>query len=245
LLVVVELSNSVFGFSRFHLVPVTAIVRSMVEGITAVESTELPDFFHHFGLTLREVVTAYVLAIVIGVGLGVVFGYWKPVGDAFEPLLLAWWSLPWIIAFPVIVLALGIGSITRISVGFLLGFTYILFNTSTGLRAADRRYMLLARSVGLGRWRTFVRVVFPSAFPAIVTGLRLGLAGCYIGVVVSGILLGNEGLGYILEWTSRRLFTPQLLGTVTIVILLGVAFDTSLRTIESRVMRAWSDGGAR
>lgn len=235
-----QISNDVLGITRFIIVPPTEVVIHMYKGLT-VGSPALPEFYTHLYITLYELLGAYVLALTFGLSLGILLGSSKLLGDAYEPLVLAWWSVPWIIIFPLMILILGVGSATRMSAGFLLGLSYILFNTSTGLRGVDRKYLVLARSIGMRFLPTFFKVILPAAIPTIVTGLRLGFSSCYIGVIVGGLLLANEGLGFILEWSSRKLYTPELLGTIMIILLIGICCDKILTFIEAKVWQ-WRKG---
>ena len=220
------------GVSRILLAPPSDILWQMVRIVAAASS--VPDFYLNAGITIAEVLVAYAITATLGVALGVLFASSKIVGDAFEPILLVLYAIPKIILYPLIVLILGIGMVPKIVFGSLVGIFVVVFNTTAGLRQIEPLYVSLARSVGYGRWRIFLKVELPAAAPTILAGLRLGLGYTIIGVLTGELLVVNQGLGFLINWASVNYFTPQLFALILLTLAIGIAGNMLFSVFERR-----------
>ncbi len=103
-----------------------------------------------------------------------------------------------------------------------------------GVRAAEARYLDLAKSFRASRWLTFRSVIVPSSFPYILTALRLGTTRALVGVVVAEFFAANKGLGFFINFSGTTLRTDRVMLGVIILGLLGVIMGEGVRRLERR-----------
>lgn len=198
-------------------------------------------FYPNLVTTLFEILAAYAVSVAIGLPLGFAIGSLRRVGAAYEPLLLGFFLFPHVVLYPLIFLIFGIGVISKIVIGIIIGFFYVTFNTSAGIRQVDRGLISLAKSLGYSEFTVFLKVVMPAAAPTIVSGLRLGFAYSLIGIIVGELLLPNIGIGLLLDVTGSTFQTASHLAMILVTVGLGIVGDGLFRMAESRVLR-WRFG---
>lgn len=215
-----------FFFSR-----PTAIVEA---GIVEVQ---IPRFWDDVRISVTEFLVGYGLAIVVGIPLGLLTGWYRRLQYVLDPWLNFLNSLPRFALLPVIVIAVGLGIWSKITVCFLGAVLAIIIPTIQGVRTVDRRYLDVASSFRASQTRLFATVVAPATVPFIVTGLRLGMARALIGVVTGELFAATGGLGYMIKKASDALQTDKLLFGVLIFTFAGVILVEAVRRLETRVQR--------
>ena len=231
-LIVCEIVTRNSSASRILVAPPSEILWQVLKILTA--TSNVPDFYANAWITIQEVLGAYAITAVFGVGFGFLFASSKLLGDAFEPILLVLYAIPMVILFPLFVLVLGIGMAPKIVFAVTVGIFVVVFNTSAGMRQIDPNYMRLAHSLGYGRAMTFFKVILPATAPTILTGLRLGFGYTVIGVMAAELLVVTKGLGSLIDWASFNYFTPQLYALIIITLAIGVTGNSLISTLERR-----------
>jgi NitT/TauT family transport system permease protein len=202
-----------------------------------LEEIQLERFWVDFRTSVSEFAIGYLLAIVLGVPLGLLIGWYKRLQFIFDPWLNFLNSLPRFALMPVIVIAFGLGILSKIAVVFLGAFFAIIIPTIQGVRTVDRRYLDVASSFGASKRRLFVTVVAPATVPFIVTGLRLGIARALIGVVTGELYAATDGLGVMIKKASDALQTDRLLFGVLIFTFAGIICVEGVRRLEKYFQR--------
>jgi NitT/TauT family transport system permease protein len=234
----------VFGFlliwefgSRAGIINEFFFSRPTAVFAAGVAEAQIPRFWEDVGISLTEFGVGYALAIVIGIPLGLLTGWYQRLQYVLDPWLNFLNSLPRFALLPVIVIATGLGIWSKIAVAFLGAWLAILIPTIQGVRTVDRRYLDVASSFGASRTRLFMTVVAPATVPFIVAGLRLGIARALIGVVTGELFAATGGLGYMIKRASDTLQTDKLLFGVLIFTTAGILGVEALRQLEKRVQR--------
>ncbi|HKT18403.1 MAG TPA: ABC transporter permease subunit [Stellaceae bacterium] len=231
-LVLWEAIDRLAALSPIIVAPPSAVFLQIIR--TLFGDQTVPGFYLNAAITVGEVVAAYLIAMVVGVLLGLIFASSKVVGDAFEPILLVLYAVPKIILFPLLILILGIGVLPNVAFGVLLGVFVVIFNTSAGLRQIEPNYLRLARSLGYGRRAIFFKVVLPAAAPTIVAGLRLGFGYTIIGVITAELLVVSAGLGSLIDYATVNYLTAPLYALVLITLAIGIAGNSLFSVVERR-----------
>ncbi len=219
------------------LVASPAATASALLRVVLSTSPHVPDFYSNLQSTLYEIVIAFALAVAVGLPLGIALGSSKLLSDAYEPSLLAYLAFPHVVLFPILFLIFGIEASSKIALGFLIGFPYIAFNVSAGLKQTDQNLILLSRSLGYGYFSTLFKVAIPSSMPTNIGGLRIGFNHAFIGVIVAELINGNKGLGYLVNLTSENFATSELYVVILVTVLIGFLGDTAFRVAEQRSQR--------
>jgi ABC-type nitrate/sulfonate/bicarbonate transport system permease component len=203
-------------------------------GLALVQTGE---FWDDFRTSATEFVVGYALAIVLAIPLGLLTGWYRRLQYLLDPWLNFLNSLPRFALLPVIVIAVGLGIWSKITVAFLGAFFAIVIPTIQGVRTVDRRYLDVATSFGASRRRLFATVVAPATVPFMVSGLRLGIGRALIGVVTGELYAATGGLGFMIKRASDTLQTDKLLFGVLIFTFAGLIGVESVRRLEVHFQR--------
>jgi len=184
-----------------------------------------------------EFIVGYGMAILIGVPLGTLMGWYGRVDAVLEPFVSALYAMPRIALLPLIMIWFGIGFASKIAIVFLGAIFPILVNTITGVRTLNADFITVARSFGSNDRQMFLTVALPSSVPLLLTGLRLGLGHALVGIVVGEMYGATRGLGYIIAVAGARFETDKVMVGIIIIAAAGVALTELLKLIERRFER--------
>lgn len=177
------------------------------------------------------------LALLTGVPLGLSLGLFRRLNYFLDPWLSAIYATPTIALVPIIVLVLGLGLESKVFIVWLEAIFVVVVSTMAGVRAAEARYLDLAKSFRASRWMTFTSVILPSSFPYILTALRLGTTRALVGVVVAEFFAANKGIGFFINFSGTTLRTDRVMLGVIILGLLGMLMGEAVRRLERRFER--------
>src|SRR5262249_43191604 len=174
------------------------------------------------GISLLEFAAGFGLAVVVGLVVGVLAGWYPTVEYAIDPFVWFVYSAPLIAFYPLFVLWLGLGPGTVIAISFLLSVTPIAVNTMTGVRQTSPPLVVAARSFGARPGDLLWKVVLPSSVPMIAAGLRLGVGRALTGVVIAELFVPSGGLGSSIAYNAGLLRTTDMLAALMVIVALGV-----------------------
>jgi NitT/TauT family transport system permease protein len=195
------------------------------------------SLFKEAGWTLWATAAAFVLGSVSGIAFGLLFVVWPPVERFFDPLFSALNALPRIALAPLFILWFGLGSSSKIALGFSLTFFIVLSSTVAGARSVDSDWLILSRMLGASRAKMFFKVTLVSAVPTIFAGLRLGLIYALLGVIGGEIIASQHGLGQMLTYLAGTFDTNGVFGVLFFLALLGVTLIKLMSVLENHLLR--------
>lgn len=191
-----------------------------------------PNLIAHSQVTLAETLAGFGLGLLIGIPLAVCIVYSRIVEQILYPLLVASQAVPKVALAPLLLVALGYGTLPKIIVAFLIAFFPIVVNTVTGLASVDRDTLRLLRSMGASNTAVFLKVRFPSAVPSMIAGFKVAIALAVVGAVVGEFVGGRSGLGYYMLVATGNFDTALVFACVVILTVLGVALFYSISLLE-------------
>jgi NitT/TauT family transport system permease protein len=213
--------------SSLVLVPLGEIWDAFLEMLASGELWE--DFLYSAQAFLVGLIVATVGGILIGLAMSAsTIAY-----DVIDPWVSALYATPVIALAPLFIVVFGIDLSSKIAVAILLGIFPVIINTAAGIRTADRKLIEGAYSFGANRLQIFTKVLIPSALPFIVTGVRLAIGRCLIGVVVAEFFGSRAGLGHMVFTASQSFDTASVFAGVFLL----MAIATSLMRLTQRVER--------
>ncbi len=187
-------------------------------------------------VTFGRVVLAYGLALVVGVLAGTAIGVVGPVRASMRPLVSFLFPVPKIALYPALLIIFGLGSGSKVALGFLEAVFPILLATAAGTSQVAPQ--LLWSAAALGAPNRFA-IVIPAALPTILTGARIGLFGAIIGVFLGEMVAGADGLGHVMAVGYRTLDTPAMYVAIIVVSVAGFLLDRAFLLARGRLL-AWS-----
>ncbi len=201
-----------------------------------VEMVRFESLLDDFWVSFHVMLIGYVLGVTLGLIQGFMLGISRINDTLFSPTLNAVRQVPLLAWFPLFVLFFGINTpmkVVFITVGV---FVHVYLNVYQGIRAVNKEYIEVANVFEYTRWQTVRRVIFPAAFPAIYTGLRLAASFSWGYVVFAEMMNGRRGMGWILNDAQELLDAPRLYVAIVIIGFFGFFLDYLLGLLEKRVM---------
>ena len=185
-----------------------------------------------------------VLGVLAGVLVALVSGL-SQLGDyALDSLVQIKRSIPTLALIPLLVLWFGIGEGMKVTVIALSVFVPIYIQTHAALRGMDLKHLELAETLGLSRLGFIRHVVLPGALPGFMTGLRFGVMGAWLALVVVEQLNATSGIGYMINLARTYAQSDVILVGLVVYALLGLASDAVVRLAERRLL-SWRRTFAR
>jgi NitT/TauT family transport system permease protein len=206
--------------------------------IALVDLVRLPDFPIHLYTSGEELALGFGLAIVLGLPIGLLMGWYRRVHYGLDPFISFLYATPRIALLPLLIIWLSIGIWSKVAVIFLGAFFPIAINTFAGVRSLDSTLIKAARSFGASDAQIFRTIALPGSVPFILTGLRLGVGHALIGIVVGELVAAQFGIGYLLATYGQTFQTPKMFAALFIIATTGVILQISLQRLERR-FEAW------
>ncbi|MEO3931162.1 ABC transporter permease, partial [Micromonosporaceae bacterium B7E4] len=233
-----QFAVSVVGVSEFILPAPLQVGRSLVGML------DDPGTWGHVRVTLVEVLVGFVVALLVGTGLGAVLGRMVWLERALQPAMVAFQVVPKVALVPIFVIWFGFGMTSKIVMAAILAFFPIMLNVLLGVRSVDRGHRDVMRGLGASRWATFRDLELPSTLPYIFAGAEVGIVFAVIGAIVGEFLGGSEGLGYLVVSSLNSLDAPTLFAVIVILAVLGSLLYLAVTTTK-RLVIPWHDSVAK
>jgi len=188
-------------------------------------------------LSNQAFLIGYVLAVAIGVPLGLALARTPALDHVADPYLSMWIAMPTAPLIPIIIMAIGIGLWSRVAVVVVFALIYIVINTRAGVRSVDRSLVEMAKSFGASEQEIWRRILLPGSAPALLAGLRLGMARAIDGMIVAELLLVAVGIGNLLLRYRAQFQGGLMFATVLVVALEASILISMMRAVERRLTR--------
>jgi NitT/TauT family transport system permease protein len=176
-----------------------------------------------FWVTASEVVWGFVVALTIGVTLGILVGETSFGERAVMPYIVAIDTMPKLAFAPLFVAWLGFGIMSKVALAAFISVFPIIVGTAAGLHAADENARMLFKSIGASRLQTLVKLKIPTGLPQFFTGLKIAAISVVSGAIAGEFLGGGEGFGELIRVAASQLDTPRVFSLIIYLSLLGLA----------------------
>jgi ABC-type nitrate/sulfonate/bicarbonate transport system permease component len=196
-------------------------------------------FFGPLGKTMYLLFVSYAIGCALGVGLGLLMGRYRFVDGLLEPLVEFLRPLPKAALLPPLMLFLGLGDTMKMTVISLGVFFPVLINTVQGVRGTDPVLLAVGRTFGHKPAAALGKIVFPSALPLILAGMRVSLGLGLVLVIVAEMMAGTGGIGYLVIDMQRSFRSADMYAWIVILALLGYALNALFVRLERRLIH-WS-----
>lgn len=193
--------------------------------------------FQHMWSSLRVALTGYGMGIVIGVPLGILMAWYKPVELLVRPIFDFLKAIPGLALVPLLIILLGIGFMSKAVTIFVAALTPCVLNAYSGVKQTREVHLWVAQTFGATKRQMLLKVAIPTALPHIMTGIRVALGSAWMSIVGAELIASSSGLGYMIQ-QCRGIYRPD----VIIVGMIAIGFIGSVLTwiigiVESIVVK--------
>lgn len=197
----------------------------------------------HLLISLRRVLTGYILAIIAGILLGIGMGRFELIAAVFRPIFELVRPIPGVAWIPMAIVWLGIGETAKIFIIFMGGFVNIVVNTYAGAQRVDENLINCAKMLGANDKQIFFKVVIPSCVPFIFSGLQVGLSTCWMAVLAAEMVAAREGVGWIITAGQDIADMTQIFVGIIAIALTGLVLAGAMHYIE-KILCRWRVRGS-
>ena len=190
----------------------------------------------HILATTYETLLTFVLSSVCGILLGALLMHWRRFRLAVYPSIVMFQLLPKIALAPLFVVWFGVNIVSRVSFAGFIAFFPIVLATLAGLRATDPLILKLCRSLRASSLQMFWQVRLLYAVPLIMSGLKVGMTLAITGVIVSEFVTAQNGLGYIILFSSSNMQIDLMFAALGWVSLIGLALYGAVLLLERLIL---------
>lgn len=189
----------------------------------------------HAGWSLLRFLSGFLLAVALGIPLGLLMGHVRLARNLLNPLFELFRNIPPIAWAPFALLWFGASFGSQTFVIFTAAFPPMLINAYQGIRLMDKGLINAARMLGAGPATILFRVGLPASIPLVVAGLRIGLANGWLALVGAEIIAGPgalTGLGFLILVGQENLRATLTIGAMAVIGVIGASLDYVVRRLE-------------
>jgi NitT/TauT family transport system permease protein len=221
--------------SDAYLSPPSAVIASIAQ---LVDTGQL---WKHMAASLQRSLWGLLLASFSGVVLGLLIGSSRRLAAIVDPVLQLFRQTSAFALFPVFILFLGIGELSKVAIIFWASFWPVLLSTVSGVKQVDRLLVNSALSMGASQRFIFFKVVLPASLPSIFTGVRLAGAYSITALVAAEMIGAHSGLGFLTLNSQETFQIPTMYAGILLLAVLGLVLNYLLALLERRLLR-WRRG---
>jgi NitT/TauT family transport system permease protein len=234
LIIIWQAAVKITGVSPSVMPAPSDVSQALVQGFA--DKTLIFDILASF----RRLAIGLSIAIVLGIGLGILLAKNKTADETLGTLVLALQSVPSIVWLPIAIMWFGLNEISVIFIIILGAMLVMTINMRIGIKNVPPLYIKAAQTMGSGGFDLFRSVIFPASIPYAVTGARLGWAFAWRALMAGEILSTGPGLGYTLKYASDFGNMSMVIGIMIIIGVIGTIVDiVFFQRVEQNVIRRW------
>lgn len=243
---------SVAGILSFLLIWQLLVQTGIVSGRYLAKPTEVISLFFYklsnvnpdgatiptsLVASLKVALTGFFLALVTGIPIGLLMGWYKGFSKFFRPVFEIIRPIPPISWISLTIIWLGIGVRAKAFIIFFAAFIPCVINSATGIQQTSQTLINFAKTCGASNLKIFFKVGIPSSLPIMFAGIRVALGNAWATLVAAEMLAADAGIGYmILMGRSFARADIIILGMV-IIGAVGALFTGLLSFVERHVIK--------
>ncbi|RZN62066.1 ABC transporter permease [Methanonatronarchaeum sp. AMET6-2] len=194
----------------------------------------------HITYSLGRVLIAFMIALTIGIPLGLAIGYSPTARNLFNPSVNLVRNIPPIAWIPIAIFLIGIAWLRPIFIVFIGVIFPLILNTVYGVQSVDKRLIEIAKTLGASKLQILRKVIIPGALPSIITGMKIGVGIGWMTIVAAEMLIESRiGIGYFIWERGRIGQYPQMVAGMIMTGIVGLAISRTIEEIKNRVIK-WS-----
>jgi len=211
-----------------------AVFRQFLEYVNGTANDR--PLWQHAAASLLRVFSAFALACVTAIPIGIAMGMSRVVRGIFDPPLEFYRPLPPLAYLPLIIIWFGIDELPKVLLIFLSCFAPLALAARSGMLRASAEQINAAYSMGASYLQVVRHVILPSALPEILIGMRIAVGFGWTTLVAAEMVAANVGLGQMVLNASNFLRTDIVVMGIVVIGAVAYVFDLLMRWVERRLV---------
>jgi ABC-type nitrate/sulfonate/bicarbonate transport system permease component len=229
LLVVVWQGSLALGVMTPDLLPPVGAVLAAAGELIVSRS-----FLMHAGVTMAEVLVAFLIAAPLGIGLGIAIAesrYWS---EVLKPIIFLIFSIPKTIFLPMFILAFGINFGQKVGFGVFSTIFIVLISSFAALESVKSEHVRVARAYGATPAQIAFRVYMPAMAPILLEAVRLAMIFNLTGILLAEMYASRAGLGQLIANWGENFMLKELIAGILLIAAAAILFNEAVRWFEAR-----------
>jgi NitT/TauT family transport system permease protein len=194
-------------------------------------------FIRQFLDSAELFMTGFVLALAVGMPLGMLLARVRVLRIGVEPYIMILYATPMVALIPFVLSMMGFGFAPKVLVVFLFAVFPVIYNTVEGARSIKPELIEVAQSFRSTEWALWRDVMVPYTLPYAMTGVRQAIGRALVGMIAAEFFLSSTGLGQLIMTASQNFDTAGVFASVLVIALIGVALMRAGLVIEQHFAR--------
>ena len=211
-----------------------AVFQQFYEYLTGAANDK--PLWQHFLASMFRVFSAFALACVTAIPIGIAMGMSRVMRGIFDPPLEFYRPLPPLAYLPLIIIWFGIDELPKVLLIFLSCFAPLALAARSGMRSASQEQINAAYSMGASYWQVIRHVILPSALPDILIGMRIAIGFGWTTLVAAEMVAASVGLGQMVLNASNFLRTDIVIMGIIVIGVVAYMFDLLMRWVEHKLV---------
>ena len=190
----------------------------------------------HFGWSMFRVFSAFFLACITAIPIGIAMGVSRVTRGIFDPPIEFYRPLPPLAYLPLIVIWFGIDETAKVLLIYLACFAPMAMSARAGVRSVAQEQLHAAYSMGASKWQVVWHVIIPGAMPEILTSMRIAIGFGWTTLVAAEMVAATAGLGQMVLNASNFLRTDIVVMGIVVIGVIAYLFDLLMRYVERLVV---------
>lgn len=187
--------------------------------------------------SLQRVAISYILAAIVGIGLGILIGTNKMMSKALDPIFQLLRTVPPLAWVPISLAALRQNEPAALFVIFITAIWPILINTAVGVKQIPQDYNNVAKVLQLTKKEYFFNILIPAALPYIFTGLRIAIGLAWLAIIAAEIVMsGIVGIGFFIWEGYQNNNVSEVILALIYIGVVGLLLDKMMAWIETLIV---------
>jgi taurine transport system permease protein len=211
-----------------------AVFQQFVEYLTGTANDK--PLLVHFAASMLRVFSAFLLACVTAIPIGIAMGMSRVARGIFDPPIEFYRPLPPLSYLPLIIIWFGIEELPKVLLIYLACFAPLALAARSGMRSASQEQINAAYSMGASYGQVIMHVILPSALPDILVGMRIAIGFGWTTLVAAEMVAANVGLGQMVLNAANFLRTDIVMMGIFVIGVVAYLFDLLMRWVERKLV---------
>jgi NitT/TauT family transport system permease protein len=212
----------------------SGIVDKLIDWIQ--HGTAIGPLWKQVWVTIYEAGAGFLIGAVMGILCGITLGRNQLLSDVFSIYIKIANSIPRVVLGSIFIVALGLGSPSKIALAVVMVFFVVFANAFQGVREADKNLIANARILGASNWQVTRAVVLPSALSWILASLHVSFGFALIGAIVGEFLGAREGMGLLIATAQGSFDSNGVFAAMIVIAVVALIAEWILMLIEDRLL---------
>lgn len=187
--------------------------------------------------SLQVSLSGFFAAIILGIPLGLVMGWYKGADKFFTPIFELARPVPPIAWIPIVVMWMGVGLKAKALIIFFSAFVPCVINAYTGIKLTSQVLVNVSKTFGASNFKIFYKIGIPSSLPMVMAGIRLALGNSWSTLVAAEMLAASAGLGFMIQMGRQLARADVVVLGMLVIGIIGAVMSYLLTILENHLLR--------